>query len=114
MADNIQKEHSGQVSLLAVFPDLGPAADAIDKLRTLGLSDDQMNVISGIPATEAMLGRPAPMDECSPAGGWRRGIRIFRRCIFGFCFTLSVSSSDTGWYGKPLSPDLPQLSYCSS
>jgi len=68
MADNISsKENSGQVSskerpgsvsLLAVFPDLGPAADAIDKLRDLGLSDDQMNVISGIPATEAMLGRP--------------------------------------------------------
>ena len=50
MADNI--------SLLAVFPDLAPAADAIDKLRALGLSDDQMNVISGIPVTEAMLGRP--------------------------------------------------------
>ena len=50
MADNI--------SLLAVFPDLEPAADAIDKLRSLGLSDEQMNVISGVPVTEAMLGRP--------------------------------------------------------
>jgi hypothetical protein len=69
MADNISskehsgqvssKEHSGSVSLLAVFPDLMPAADAIDKLRALGLSDDQMNVISGIPVTEAMLGRPS-------------------------------------------------------
>ena len=69
MADNISrkeysgqvssKEQSGSVSLLAVFPDLGPAADAIDKLRALGLSDDSMNVISGIPVTEAMLGRPS-------------------------------------------------------
>jgi len=50
MADNI--------SLLAVFPDLEPAADAIDKLRSLGLSDNEMNVISGVPVTEAMLGRP--------------------------------------------------------
>ena len=59
MADNIsRRERSGQVSLLAVFPDLEPAADAIDHLRTLGISDDQMNVISGIPVTEAMLGRP--------------------------------------------------------
>jgi hypothetical protein len=47
------------VPLLAVFPDLEPAADAIDKLRSLGLSDDQMNVVSGIPVTEAMLGRPS-------------------------------------------------------
>ena len=46
------------LSLLAVFPDLEPAADAIDKLRSLGLSDEQMNVISGVPVTEAMLGRP--------------------------------------------------------
>jgi len=47
-----------KTSLLAVFPDLEPAADAIDKLRSLGVSDEQMNVISGVPVTEAMLGRP--------------------------------------------------------
>lgn len=45
-------------SLLAVFSDLGPAADAIEQLRHLGVHDDCMNVISGIPVTEAMLGRP--------------------------------------------------------
>jgi hypothetical protein len=48
-----------QKSLLAVFSDLGPAADAIEQLRTLGVGDDCMNVISGIPVTEAMLGRPS-------------------------------------------------------
>ena len=48
-----------QVDLLAVFPDLEPAADAIEQLRTLGVQDDCMNVISGIPVTEAMLGRPS-------------------------------------------------------
>jgi hypothetical protein len=58
MADNISRmEHSGQVSLLAVFPDLAPAADGIDQLRTMGISDDFINVISGVPVTEAMLGR---------------------------------------------------------
>lgn len=46
------------VDLLAVFPDLEPAADAIEQLRALGVHDDCMNVISGIPVTEAMLGRP--------------------------------------------------------
>jgi hypothetical protein len=46
------------VSLMAIFPDLEPAADAIEQLRTLGIADDQMNVISGVPVTEAMLGRP--------------------------------------------------------
>jgi hypothetical protein len=47
-----------QKSLLAVFSDLEPAADAIEQLRHLGVRDDCMNVISGIPVTEAMLGRP--------------------------------------------------------
>ena len=44
--------------LLALFADLEPAADAVEKLRELGLHDDQMNVISGVPVTEEMLGRP--------------------------------------------------------
>jgi len=48
-----------QKSLLAVFSDLEPAADAIEQLRTLGVGDECMNVISGIPVTEAMLGRPS-------------------------------------------------------
>lgn len=47
------------VDLLAVFPDLEPAANAIEYLREIGVQDDCMNVISGIPVTEAMLGRPA-------------------------------------------------------
>lgn len=46
------------VTLLAVFPDIEPASDAIEKLRELGLTDDHMNVISGIPVTQGMLGRP--------------------------------------------------------
>jgi hypothetical protein len=44
--------------LLAVFPDLDPAAHAVEKLRELGVTDAHMNVISGIPVTEAMMGRP--------------------------------------------------------
>ncbi len=46
------------VDLLAVFADLEPAADAIEQLRKIGVDDECMNVISGVPVTEAMLGRP--------------------------------------------------------
>ena len=49
---------SNIVDLLAVFPDLEPAANAIEHLRSIGVHDDCMNIISGIPVTEAMLGRP--------------------------------------------------------
>ena len=45
------------ISLLALFSDLDPAADAMDKLRDLGVAEEHMNVISGIPLNEAMLGR---------------------------------------------------------
>lgn len=45
-------------NLLALFVDIDPAADAIEKLRAMGIPDEEMNVISGIPVTEAMLGRP--------------------------------------------------------
>lgn len=47
-----------QSTFLALFPDLEPAADAIERLRALGIGDEDMNVISGVPVTEAMLGRP--------------------------------------------------------
>lgn len=43
--------------LLAVFEDIDPAAHAVDTLRSLGVSDEHVTVISGTPITEAMLGR---------------------------------------------------------
>ncbi len=45
-------------TLLALFTDIDPAVQAIDQLREHGVADEDMNVISGIPLTEAMLGRP--------------------------------------------------------
>ena len=47
-----------KLTLLAVFADIDPAAHGIDKLREMGVEDAEMNVISGIPITEAMMGRP--------------------------------------------------------
>ncbi len=52
------KTDSKVVDILAVFSDLNPAADAIDHLRAMGVHDECMNVISGVPVTEPMLGRP--------------------------------------------------------
>ena len=54
-----KKNESKVVDILAIFPDLDPAADAIEQLRKMGVQDDCMNIISGVPVTEAMLGRPA-------------------------------------------------------
>jgi hypothetical protein len=49
---------SDSMALLALFQDVDTAADAIEKLREMSLNDDQMNVISGIPFKEEILGRP--------------------------------------------------------
>lgn len=45
-------------TFLAQFTDVDPAVEAIDRLRQQGVNDEEMNVISGIPFTEHILGRP--------------------------------------------------------
>jgi hypothetical protein len=44
-------------TFLALFEDIDPAADAIELLRQMGIGDEQVNIISGIPVTEPMMGR---------------------------------------------------------
>ena len=44
---------------LAVFDDIEPAAEGIERLHELGLQNDAINVISGIPVKGVILGRPA-------------------------------------------------------
>ncbi len=46
------------VTLLALFTDIDPAVKAIDKLREMGIPDNKMDVISGIPFSHEALGRP--------------------------------------------------------
>ncbi len=56
---------SDSTMLLAVFEDIEPATHAIDKLHELGVQDDQMNVISGIPFPGRVLGRPSALTNVS-------------------------------------------------
>ncbi len=53
---------------LAVFEDIEPAANGIEKLHELGLSDDDMNVISGIPIRPSILERPSAITRVSTIG----------------------------------------------
>jgi hypothetical protein len=50
---------SETTTLLAMFKDFEPASEGVDKLKELGVSDENMNVISGIPVKNTILGRPA-------------------------------------------------------
>ena len=49
---------SEPVKLIAIFSDIDLASAAIDKLKQQGITDDHIEVISGIPFSERILGRP--------------------------------------------------------
>ena len=55
-------------TLLAMFKDMEPASEGIEKLKELGLSDDDLNVISGIPIKNTILGRPSAITYVSRIG----------------------------------------------
>jgi hypothetical protein len=44
--------------LMGMYSDVVRAADAIDGLRLLGIREDQMSIMQGVPHTAKMLGRP--------------------------------------------------------
>ncbi len=94
------------ISLLAIFPDLGPASEAIEQLRALGVGDEAMNVISGIPVTEAMLGRPRQWTNVPrlAMGGAAVGFLGGAFLAFG---TPSLYNVYVG--GQPLIPGPPSV-----
>ena len=51
-----------------MFKDVEPASEGVEKLQQLGLSDDDMNVISGIPVKNTILGRPSAITYVSRIG----------------------------------------------
>lgn len=82
------------VDLLAVFSDIDPAANAIEHLRSIGVHDDCMNVISGIPVTEAMLGRPSQ---------WTNVPRLaLGGAVLGFCAGVFLAFVSPFIYPYPI------------
>src|SRR3990172_2591958 len=49
-----------EVLLLGLFHEATSTADTIDQLRRLGLPDEMITVMSGMPYRPEMLGRPRP------------------------------------------------------
>jgi hypothetical protein len=56
------------ITLLAMFEDVEPASEGVDKLQQLGVNNQDMNVISGIPIKHTILGRPAAITYVSRIG----------------------------------------------
>ena len=59
-----------ETTLLALFEDIDPAAEAIAKLHELGVTDDRLEVISGVPIFSQDTWTSAPAYQCFPAGAW--------------------------------------------
>jgi hypothetical protein len=55
-------------TLLAMFEDVEPASDGIEKLQQLGVRHNDLNVISGIPIKHTILGRPSAITYVSRIG----------------------------------------------
>ena len=93
-------------TLLALFEDIDPAANAVEKLYDLGLSHEHINIISGVPLSHKMLGRPHPHTNVGrlalggAAGGFLFGLFL----NFGTpnLYTIPVG----GQYITPVPPGL--------
>lgn len=83
-----------EATLLAVFEDIDPAANAIEKLHELGITDENINVISGVPVAHKMLGRPHPWTNVSrlSMGG----------AAAGFLFGLFLNFGTPRLYNVPV------------
>ena len=76
---------SEAITLLALFEDFEPASEGIEKLQELGVQDDDMNVISGIPIKNTILGRPSAITYVSRIGllGASMGMALGIFLIYG-------------------------------
>ena len=79
-------------AFLAIFKDIEPAAEGIDKLQQMGVTDDDMNVISGIPIKNTILGRPSAITYVSRIGffGALLGMSLGIFLIYGIPYLLSL------------------------
>ncbi len=95
---------SENLTLLALFQDVDPAAHGIGKLHELGISDNDINVLSGIPIKGAILGRPTPKTNVPRIGLLGAGLGMCLGIFFlqgiPFLYPLLVG-------GQPIYPIPP-------
>lgn len=81
-------------TIMALFTDIDPAANAVEKLYELGVTHENINVISGVPVAHKILGRPHPWTNVSrlALGG----------AAVGFCFGLFLNFGTPYLYTIPV------------
>ena len=95
-----------KITLLALFQDIDPAAQALDRLRDLGVRDDQVEVISGIPLLEPALGRPEERTNVTrlALGGAALGVLVGLLLAYGTPYLFNIHVG-----GQPLYPIPPGI-----
>lgn len=73
---------SEAITLLAMFDDIEPASEGVEKLQQLGVQDDDMNIISGIPVKNTILGRPSVITYVSRIGMFGAILGMFLGLFF--------------------------------
>jgi Protein of unknown function (DUF3341) len=95
---------SDSVTLLALFEDIDPAANAIEKLHDLGVGDDDMNIISGVPIPGRVLGRPGAITYVSRIAltGAILGMLFGLSLIYGIPFLYPLHVGGQAVYPVPI------------
>jgi hypothetical protein len=70
------------ITLLAMFENFEPASEGIEKLQELGVQDNDMNVISGIPIKNTILGRPSATTYVARIGMFGAILGMFLGLFF--------------------------------
>ena len=97
---------SEDLTLVAVFESVDPAAEGIKKLHEMGIGDEHINVLSGIPIKGAILGRPNAKTNVPRIG--------MLGSALGFCLGIFFLQGVPWLYplhvgGQPLFPIPPTL-----
>lgn len=93
-------------SVLGLFHEATSTADTIDRLRELGVSEDAITVMSGVPYTPEMLGRRPVYERLVPIaligaiGGFIAA--LFLTVVTPYLYPISVG-------GQPLVPGPPTI-----
>jgi ActD protein len=92
------------ITLLALFDDIEPATQGIDKLHDMGVADEQMNVISGVPIPGRVLGRPSAITNVSKIGmvGAALGMLLGLALIYGTPYLYPLHVGNQPIYPVPM------------
>jgi hypothetical protein len=92
------------ITLLALFDDIEPATKGIDRLRELGVNDDQVNVISGVPIPGRVLGRPSAITNVSKIAlvGAALGALFGLSLIYGTPYLYPIPVGGQAIYPVPM------------